>query len=217
MAKRPWCNRILALGLALSLSGCYRLPSPPEQSISTPEPDTSQSEPQTLRPLSLAFDTAERFHPILTHSRVNQTLAPLVYEGLFRLDPAFTAQKVLCDSYSASEDGLVWTFVLRQDITFSDGTPLTAAPVVRSLELARTADSPYSGRFSCVSSMTADGEHRLVIILTRPNTGLPCWTSPSSLVMVTVRLAPAPMYSQSVPRIPFASSHVQTAWTPSSW
>ena len=173
MAKRPWCNRILALGLALSLSGCYRLPSPPGQSISSPEPDTSQSEPQALHPLSLAFDTTERFHPILTRSRVNQTLAPLVYEGLFRLDPAFTTQKVLCDSYSTSEDGLVWTFVLRQDITFSDGTPLTAAPVVRSLELARTADSPYSGRFSCVSSVTADDEHRLVITLTRPNTGLP--------------------------------------------
>ena len=173
MAKRPWCNRILALGLALSLSGCYRLPSPPEQSVSTPEPDNSQSEPQTLHPLTLAFDTAQSFHPILTRSRINQTLAPLIYEGLFRLDPAFIAQPVLCDSYSVSEDGLVWTFVLRQDATFSDGTPLTAAPVVRSLELARTADSPYSGRFSCIRSVAADGEHRLVVTLTHPNTGLP--------------------------------------------
>lgn len=173
MAKRPWCNRILALGLALSLSGCYQLPSPPEQSISTPEPDVSQSEPQALHPLSLAFDTTQIFHPILTHSRVNQTLAPLVYEGLFRLDTAFTAQAALCDSYSVSEDGLVWTFVLRRDATFSDSTPLTAAHAVRSLELARTADSPYSGRFSCISSVTAHGGHELIITLTRPNTGLP--------------------------------------------
>ena len=173
MAKRPWCNRILALGLALSLSGCYRLPSPPEQSIAAPEPDISQSEPQALHPLSLAFDTTQSFHPILTHSRVNQTLVPLVYEGLFRLDTAFTAQKALCHSYSVSEDGLAWTFLLRRDATFSDGTPLTAAPVVHSLELARTANSPYSGRFSCVSSITAHGEHELIITLARPNNGLP--------------------------------------------
>lgn len=173
MAKRPWCNRILALGLVLSLSGCYRLPSPPEQSVSTPEPDSSLSEVQSLHPLSLAFDTTQSFHPILTKSRINQTLTPLVYEGLFHLDPAFTPQKVLCDSYSVSEDGLIWTFVLRRDATFSDGTPLTAATVVRSLELARTAASPYSGRFSCIGPVTAGSEHEVNITLTRPNTGLP--------------------------------------------
>ena len=173
MANRAWCNRILALSLVLSLSGCYRLPSPPEQSVSAPEPDVSQSEPQALYPLSLALDTTQTFHPILTNSRVNQTLAPLVYEGLFQLDTEFTAQKVLCDHYSTGEDGLVWTFLLRQDAAFSDGTPLSAALVVRSLELARTANSPYSGRFSGVSSISAHGEHELIITLTRPNTGLP--------------------------------------------
>lgn len=173
MGKRPVLNCILALGLALSLSACYELPEPPDQSASTPEPDISQSEPQALASLSLALDTTQSFHPILTRSRVNQTLTPLVYEGLFQLDAAFTAQKALCDSYSVSEDGLVWTFVLRRDVTFSDGTPLTAAPVVRSLELARTDASPYSGRFSSIASLTADGEYRLVITLSRPNTGLP--------------------------------------------
>lgn len=173
MVKRPWRNCILALGLALSLSSCCELPELPVQSVSTPEPDTSQSEPQALPPVSLALDTTQSFHPILTRSRVNQTLTPLVYQGLFQLDPAFTPQKVLCDSYSVSEDGLVWTFVLRRGVTFSDGTPLTCAPVLRSLDLARTDASPYSGRFSSIASVSADGEHALVITLSRPNTGLP--------------------------------------------
>ncbi len=173
MANRPWRNCILALSLVLSLSSCYTLPDGPESSVSLPEPDTSQSEPQDLQPLSLALDSTQSFHPILTRSRVNQTLTPLVYQGLFQLDTAFTAQKVLCDSYAVSEDGLIWTFVLRRDATFSDGTSLTAAHVVRSLELARTDTSPYSGRFSSITSVAADGEHELVITLTRPNSGLP--------------------------------------------
>lgn len=173
MAMRPWCNCILALGLALSLSGCYQLPSPPEPAVSTPEPELSQPEPQAVQPLTLAVDTGQSFHPLLTRSRVNLTLAPLVYEGLFRLDAAFTPQKALCEAYEVSEDGLVWRFQLRGDAAFSDGTPLTAAAVVRSLELARTDRSHYAGRFSCIASMTAEDDHRLVITLSRPNTGLP--------------------------------------------
>lgn len=173
MVKRPWLNCILAAGLALSLCSCYELPDAPGPSVSTPEPDVSQEEAQPLLPLSLAMDTAQSFHPILTRSQVNQTLAPLVYEGLFQLDTAFTPQKMLCDTYTVSEDGLVWTFALRRDATFSDGTPLTCAPVVHSLELARTDTSPYSGRFSCISSVSVDSEHQLVITLSQPNTGLP--------------------------------------------
>lgn len=171
MAKHPLLNCIVFLSLVLSLSACGQTASPPVSS--SPAEPAPQEHYAPTQPLSLAVYADRSFHPILTDNRVNLTLSPLLYEGLFQLDPSFTPQKQLCSAYETSEDGLVWTFSLRQGVTFSDGTPLTAAHVVHSLELARTGVSPYSGRFSCIASIAAQGEWELTITLSRPNTALP--------------------------------------------
>jgi len=171
MVRRPWLNCILALGLAVSLTSCYQLPAPPDPSVSLP--DTSAPEPAVTQPLTLAVYETQSLHPLFSDDRVNLTLCPLIYEGLFQLDTSFTAHPVLCHSYQVSEDGLVWTFTLRRGVTFSDGTPLTAAHVVRSLELAHTPQSRYNSRFPGISSVSAGSEYEICITLTHPNTGLP--------------------------------------------
>ncbi|MFR8528385.1 MAG: hypothetical protein ACLVDP_15495 [Flavonifractor plautii] len=38
-----------------------------------------------------------------------------------------------------SADGLQWSFIPRSGVTFSDGSPLTAAEIAVSLNLARTS------------------------------------------------------------------------------
>lgn len=173
MAKRPLLNCILVLGLTLSLSACYQLPPQPDQSSSPPDASMSRPDITPTQPLTLAAYVGQSFHPILSDNQVNQTLTPLIYEGLFRLDTSFTPQKQLCADYEISEDGLIWTFSLHRGVTFSDGTPLTATHAVQSLELARTNASPYSGRFSYISSIAAQGDYKLIITLSRPNTSLP--------------------------------------------
>lgn len=173
MAKRPLLNCILALGLTLWLSACYQLPTQPDQSSSPPESSVPLPDLPPDQPLTLAAYVDQSFHPILSDNQVNRTLTPLIYEGLFRLDTSFTPQKQLCADYKISEDGLIWTFSLRRGVTFSDGTPLTAAHAVQSLELARTNASPYSGRFACISSVAAQDDYNLTITLSRPNTSLP--------------------------------------------
>ena len=171
MVRRLWFNCILALGLILSLTSCYQLPDSPDLSVS--QPDTSTPKAVVNFPLTLAVYETQSLHPLFSDDRVNLTLFPLIYEGLFQLDTSFTPQNVLCRTYQISEDGLVWTFALRGDVTFSDGTPLTAAHVVHSLELARSPRSRYAGRFSGISSIAVVSEHELSVSLTRPNTGLP--------------------------------------------
>ena len=65
------------------------------------------------------------------------TVADLVYSRLLRLDPA-DATKLLPDLAtevpSPEEGGRVWTFPLRDDATFHDGSPVTAADVKFSIE-----------------------------------------------------------------------------------
>jgi len=171
MSRRLWLNCILALGLTVSLTACYQLPDPPDLSVS--QPDFSTPEAEVTHPLTLAVYETQSLHPLFSDDRVNLTLCPLIYEGLFELDTSFTPHNVLCHTYQNSEDGLVWNFVLRNDVTFSDGTPLTAAHVVHSLELARSSRSRYASRFSGISAVSAVSEREVSVTLTRPNTGLP--------------------------------------------
>ncbi len=54
----------------------------------------------------------------------------LVYNKLVNLDPNFQPIPELAKSWSVSEDGKTWTFVLEEGVTFHDGKPMTAADVV---------------------------------------------------------------------------------------
>jgi peptide/nickel transport system substrate-binding protein len=55
-----------------------------------------------------------------------------LYETLTAVDPSLEIQPALAERWSITDDGSEVTFTLRPDLTFSDGTPLTAADVVRS-------------------------------------------------------------------------------------
>ncbi|MCR4391279.1 MAG: ABC transporter substrate-binding protein [Candidatus Acetothermia bacterium] len=55
-----------------------------------------------------------------------------LYEGLVQVDEAGDFQGQLARSWEASTDGLVYTFYLREDVRFHDGTPCDADAVRRS-------------------------------------------------------------------------------------
>jgi peptide/nickel transport system substrate-binding protein len=95
-----------------------------------------------------------------------------LYEPLFQVDDSFQAVPVLCQSYTVSEDKLVWTFTLRAGVTFSDGSPLTGTVVAAALNLARQSDSRYAERLAHVTAITGS-EEQVTIVLNRPNGNLP--------------------------------------------
>lgn len=49
-----------------------------------------------------------------------------ISEGLLRLDENHNPQPALAESFTVSDDGLVYTFILRDGLVWSNGTPLTA-------------------------------------------------------------------------------------------
>lgn len=55
-----------------------------------------------------------------------------VYAGLTRLDETGEPYSSLAEGWTVSDDGLTYTFTLRDDLRFSDGSPLDAADVRRS-------------------------------------------------------------------------------------
>lgn len=164
----------LALTLALALAGCdnadpVTVPDPTPTPSATPTPTETAGTAGFVLPCY----REESFHPLTGSNRTNLSLAPLIYEGLFELDVTFTPEAVLCAAQSVSEDGLTWTFTLRQGVTFSDGTALTPGDVVYSLQTAMGADSPYAARLGSVKSVRAAGEDRVTVTLAAPNGNLP--------------------------------------------
>ena len=72
-------------------------------------------------------------------------------EGLMTIDAAGTPILGQAASYDVSEDGLVYTFTLRDDVMWSDGTPVTARDFVvgaqRLQDPAKAADYAYLMHF----------------------------------------------------------------------
>lgn len=68
-------------------------------------------------------------NPLFAISDADRDLTALVYSGLLKYDPSGTLVPDLAKSYSISEDGLKYTFILKDDIYFQDGTPITTDDV----------------------------------------------------------------------------------------
>ena len=158
----------LTLCLALGLSACSEAPvTAPEEPEVTPTPSATPKQQEFTLPY---YPNAD-LHPILGSNRANMVLNSLVYQGLFELDNSFTPHGVLCSEYDLSDDGLVWTLTLA-DKTFSDGSPVTAADVVHSLDIARSS-TLYAGRLTDVQNISAGSDNTVVLTLSRPNNLLP--------------------------------------------
>lgn len=80
----------------------------------------------------------------------------LVYNKLVNLDANFQPIPELAKSWSESEDGKTWTFVLEEGVTFHDGRRLTAADVVYSFQrlIDPAVGSPGAG---LLGFLKADG------------------------------------------------------------
>lgn len=55
-----------------------------------------------------------------------------IYDRLLRIENDFSVSAELAEKWNANADGSVWTFVLRDGLKFSDGTPLTSEDVAYS-------------------------------------------------------------------------------------
>ncbi|MBI2611017.1 peptide ABC transporter substrate-binding protein [Candidatus Kaiserbacteria bacterium] len=102
-------------------------------------------------------------NPLLALSGPDKDLTVLVYSGLMRALPSGELIPDLAKSYDISEDGTVYTFTLRDGITFHDGTPLTAADVLFTVERARNPDFKSARRADWEGVAVAAPDPRTVV------------------------------------------------------
>jgi oligopeptide transport system substrate-binding protein len=75
-----------------------------------------------------------------------------IYTGLVTLDVHLNVKLQLASTYSVSSDGMTYTFKLKPNLKFSDGTPLTSTDVIYSINRAviPATNSPVSYYLSLI-------------------------------------------------------------------
>ncbi|MGD9049307.1 MAG: ABC transporter substrate-binding protein [Anaerolineae bacterium] len=131
----------LMIVAAVLLAACGATPEPTEPPQPTVAPEPTQAEepteapaPEAAEPVTLRVGTTyiwDTANP--TFGWYNYALRYLLYDTLVEETKLATLEPGLAESWQVSDDGLVWTFKIRDGVTFNDGTPLTAEDVAWSL------------------------------------------------------------------------------------
>ena len=87
---------------------------------------------------NLSADVAT-MNPIMSSDTASSRVIGFMFPNFIGADPAAAVlapaqPNSLAESWEISEDGLTYTFTLRQDMTWSDGTPITSADILYSWE-----------------------------------------------------------------------------------
>lgn len=75
-------------------------------------------------------------------NQVDRDLSALIFNGLTRADERGIIKPDLARSWEISPDGLIYTFTLRSDITWSDGAPFSSADVLYTIQTIQSSDYP---------------------------------------------------------------------------
>lgn len=106
---------------------------------------------------------------------VTEALTGNVYEGLYRLNDDGEVEPVLATSYSVSEDGLQYTYNLRDDVTFHTGKKFTAQDAKASVEavLAEGSQSARKASLSVVSGINTPDDYTVEFTLSQRSISFP--------------------------------------------
>ncbi len=87
--------------------------------------------------------TPKNINPLLCQlNEADRDLCSLVFVGLTRLNESGEVVPDLAETWTISEDGTTYTFQLRQDARWEDGTPVTADDVMFTIGLIKDPNFP---------------------------------------------------------------------------
>ncbi len=188
MSRRDFVHRATSLGLStaaisalwttyrarpVNARGAVHPGNPFSARLQTSETPTPGG---TLR-FARAEDS-DNLDPVTNDGNVNIWIFMNIYDQLIRVTPdGVNLEPALAESWDISQDGLTYTFHLRQGVKFSDGTPLTSSDVKYSLERAAN-DPAQTWTFTLtalqrdangqVTGISTPDDHTVVITLSQP-------------------------------------------------
>ena len=177
--SRLWKCAALFACAALCLSACGCAFAPQTESSSpdtTATAATTTAKPVTTTTVSptktaatavpaLGWDKSDSLSPYAAKTRVNRALAPLLYEGLTRVNGDYSASLCLAEKI-VKKDKTHLTVTLKKGLKFSEKSALKAADVVNSFRLAAGSET-YADLVADVASVKATDDRTLTVTLAR--------------------------------------------------
>ncbi len=113
--------------------------------------------------------TPRFINPVIARSEADKDLSALVYSGLMRPRSDGTLIPDLAESYTVSPDATLYTFILRNDLVFHDGTPITADDIVYTISVIQNPliGSPLLRAWEGITAKAVDS-HTVTFKLGKP-------------------------------------------------
>jgi len=153
--KKPIAFVALGLATALTLAGCAG------------GADSSSSDSGSTIEIGSLYEPQNLSNVKGGGQGVTEAFNGNVYEGLYKLTDDGDVEPLLAASNTVSDDGLTYTFTLRDGVTFHSGKALTSTDVKASIEavLAEDSQSARKSSFGSVSSIETPDDATVVVTL----------------------------------------------------
>ncbi|MCC6703502.1 MAG: ABC transporter substrate-binding protein [Thermomicrobiales bacterium] len=103
-----------------------------------------------------------------TTAEITAIISYCMFEGLFTYDSGYLAVPELLESYTVSDDKLTWNMTLRSGVPFHDGSILTSADAVASVERWGQISGVGKRLLEATESITAVDDLNIEWKLTKP-------------------------------------------------
>lgn len=147
----------ISLLLVISLIGCNNVPQDDKSDTNNETVENNSSK----KSISLAYCFNDVINPYKALTEVNQKLSSLIYDPLVTLDDNYNIIHLVANNITIQNKTCT---VSLKDITFTDGTPVTASDVIYSYEAAKN-NGNYKELISSVISISADNPKTIVFSL----------------------------------------------------
>lgn len=148
-------------------------PATQEAAAETATEEAAPPEAGSAEPITIVFSNVAEtatLDPAIAYSSDGMEFVRNVYEGLLEYVPASTELKpALAESWEVSEDGLEYTFKLREGIKYHDGADFNAEAAKIGLERIQAINQGPASLMTDIASIEVVDPMTLKITLSRPN------------------------------------------------
>mgnify|MGYP000862144370 FL=1 len=153
--------------MATALCACG---GPKSNGSGSDDANTSRADSNELA-VGIAQDLGDSLDPYQMTAAGTREILFNVYEGLYKPTSSGDFVPAVAEECVVSDDGLTYTFTLRDGVLFHNGTAVEAADVVYSFNTcaATTIATSLAAALSDVAAVTAEDEKTVSVTLNSPN------------------------------------------------